>query len=265
MKIFYSKKSALVSKLRLKNYQGFSLVEVIIALGIVGLLLTGFFGVFGSAQRNISRAISVKEANILKGALETEMSILRSIDEENNGYTTSFQKAFDMVYSSPDPNLTTLVYQYKAAPSSVESGILPAYNSEGGIAGQDFITQIAIRKLGAKATEGLLRDELEPGVVVGNVYAVKMRQLFPSETDFNILELQPEAEKEDEPVPLIYFTQDLTRTSTTSSDSFGDPHLIFQAEFFQLPSNSSSFVLDGGWDFSSMGAPVARINAAIRR
>jgi len=257
MKIFHSKNTVLISKLRLKNHRGFSLVEVIIALGIVGLLLTGFLGVFGSAQRNISRAISVKEANILKDALQTEMSILRSTDTD---FTTSFEKAFEMIVDSADASVTTLVYQYRADPSSsAESGILPVYNSEGGISGQDFITQVAVRKLGAEATSGLLQDELESNVVVGSVYAVKMRQLFPSETNFNILELQEESDS------LAFFTPDLTRSTTSSSDSFTDPNITFQAEFFQLPSNSASFVLGGSWDFTTMGAPVARINVAIRR
>jgi len=257
MIIFHSKKSALASKLKLKRRKGFSLVEVIIAIGIVGLLLTGFLGVFGSAQRNISRAISVKEANILKDALETEMSILRTSDVD---FTTSFQKAFEMIVDSSDQTLTTLVYQYKADPlDNRDSGILATYDSEGGIAGQDFITQVAVRKLGATGSSNLLESELQSGVVVGNVYAVKMRQLFPAETDFSILELQDESDS------LAFFSSDLTKQTTSSSDSYTDPNVIFQAEFFQLPSNSASFVTGGSWDFQTIGAPVARINVAIRR
>jgi len=257
MKIFHSKNTRLTGKLGRKSCKGFSLVEVVVALGIVGLLLTGFIGVFGSAQRNISRAISVKEANILKDALETEMSLLRTTDTD---FTTSFQKAFEMIVDSSDASATTLVYQYKADPSSdAESGILPVYNAEGGLAGQDFITQVAVRKLGASGTASLLAEELQPNVVEGNVYAVKMRQLFPSETDFNILELQEESDS------LAFFTPDLTKDTTSSSDSFTDANVTFQAEFFQIPSNSASFVTGGTWDFDTMGAPVARINAAIRR
>jgi len=134
-----------------KNRKGFSIVEVAIAMGIVTLLLTTFLGVFGPAQNNIQRAIGAQDISRMKDALSTEMSIYRSSEQMN--YDNSFDKAFEMLKGSSDPNMAILVYQYKALLQDTDDdGILPPYTGDNGVQGRDYIIQTAVRRLDVDST-----------------------------------------------------------------------------------------------------------------
>jgi len=234
--------------------KGFSLVEVIISIGIVALLLTGFLGVFGSAQKSINRSLGVKEANMLKDSLETEMSTLRST--EVSDFDSSFNKAFDMIKGSNNKSNAILVYQYKANPVDNDNdGILPAFDGDDGIQGKSYLTQIAVRKRGKDET--IMEKELSNKTVVGNVYAVRMTQLIKNPTTGD-LELS-------ENLGQIYHEVGGVNEEATTHSDYNKAVITFQAEFFRLPSNSYGYVNSNNWSFESMGNPVAVINMAIRR
>ena len=57
--------------------RGFTLMETVIAIGVVAVLLTTFLAVFGPAQSTIRRALSAQEAGRLTTSLERELSSLR--------------------------------------------------------------------------------------------------------------------------------------------------------------------------------------------
>ena len=243
------------TQIPLKNRRkGFSLVEVIIAIGIVALLLTGFLGVFGTAQRNINRSIGAKEANMLKDSLETEMAIFKSSDTAP-GVGTAFAKAFEMIRTSTVTANAVLVYQYKGNPSNANlDGILAPYNNDDGIHGSDYITQVAVRR---KSSDLLLvRSELANNVVTGNVYAVRMKQLLKNND--GDLELSTHDGE-------IRHEVNGNVTQAASHDDYNQAVITFQAEFFRLPSNSANYVTGNNWDFTNLGNPVAVINLAVRR
>jgi len=231
--------------------KGFSLVEVIIAIGIVAVLLTGFLGVFGSAQRTINRSLGVKEANMLKDSLETEMSILRST--ETGSYDNSFHKAFEMIQKSQNTTSAILIYQYKADPKdNDDDGILPAFTGTDGIQGKSYLTQVAVRNRGVYA-EGDLESELKE--VVGNVYAVRITQLVKDPTTGNL-------ELADNPGEI---REDKDSEVVSNYADYNQAVITFQAEFFRIQSNSYGFVTSSNWDFEKMGNPVAVVNMAVRR
>ena len=77
----------------ISSRKGFSLVEVVIAIGIVAMLLTTFMAVFGPAQKNINKALGSADANRLVHTLENEMAILRP-GEEAAYNSSSFEILF---------------------------------------------------------------------------------------------------------------------------------------------------------------------------
>lgn len=251
-------KSPQLNQRKTRKRKGFSLVEVIIAIGIVALLLTGFLGVFGSAQRSINRSLGVKEANMLKDSLETEMSTLRTGEVDSNGtaYANSFHKAFEMIKESTDASNAILIYQYKANPvDNDEDGILPPFTGDDGIQGKSYLTQVAVRKKGV--SDDLMEDELTSKTVVGSVYAVRMTQLLKEPTSGD-LELSTN-------VGQIWHEVNGTNTQALSHTDYNSAVITFQAEFFKVKSNSFGFVNSSNWDFTNMGNPVAVVNMAVRR
>ena len=53
--------------------KGFTLVETVIALGILVVLITGFMAVFGPAARTIKKTLSTDEASRLQATLQLEL------------------------------------------------------------------------------------------------------------------------------------------------------------------------------------------------
>ena len=67
---------------RVRNRHGFTLMETVIAIGVVAVLLTTFLAVFGPASAGIRRALSAQEAGRLTNSLERELSSLREGPDE---------------------------------------------------------------------------------------------------------------------------------------------------------------------------------------
>lgn len=238
--------------------KGFSLVEVVIAIGIVAVLLTTFFAVFAPAQRNIQRSLGIKDANRMSSALENEFAVLRSGESAN--YTSAFDKAFQWIKNSNSEATSVLVYQYTAVPGQSDADLNPdgtplPYNTadNDGIPGKDYITFTAVRSMGDAASKSLMENELVPGVVTGGVYAVRMTQLVP-QTDGS-LGLGTAGQINDPE----------TGAAAATSDVYDQAYIAFQAEFFRLKANQSGYVLGGSWTFDKLGKSVATRNMAVRR
>lgn len=237
--------------------KGFSLVEVVIAIGIVAILLTTFMAVFGPAQKNIAKALGVADVSRLTSTLENEMGYLRKGEESSykgsDGNATAFEKAFQWVKDSDKEASAIVVYQYQGNPATTNpDGTTAAATLSGNTAvpGVDYITRTAARRV----DNDLVKKELTPGVVVGSVYAVRMTQLVEDSSNNDGLKLG-EAGK---------IVND-DKSAAVDSIAFTGSHLAFQAEFFLLPNNLSGFVTGGKWDFDKLGTPVVTQNIAVRR
>ena len=245
----------------ISSRKGFSLVEVVIAIGIVAVLLTTFMTVFGPAQKNINKALGTADANRLVHTLENEMAILR-VGEETAYNSSAFEKAFQWITDSHTEAKAIVVYQYQALPSTENAdGTLKAadiaiINNDQKFPGVDYITQTVARRID-KANAGVLPNELSPGVVQGKVYAVRMTQLIQDASSGS---------------GLILGTPNQIVTpagSATDSSQFEDAYITLQVEFFPLNNNLYSYVSGPGgtpaWDFDTLGSPVATQNIAVRR
>ena len=56
--------------------RGFTLMETVIAIGVVAVLLTTFLAVFGPASSSIRRVLSAQEAGRLTTTLERELGLV---------------------------------------------------------------------------------------------------------------------------------------------------------------------------------------------
>lgn len=156
-----------------KPHQGFTLVETVIAMGIIAIMITAFMAAFGPAVKGISRSISAKEANRLAATLEYELSVLRP--GESN--PTAFDKSFEWIKGSVGTNKdeSVLLYQYRGDPSNVrtDGSLKPQDDRSKNLPGVDYVLQSVVRRSG----DAEVAVELQPGVVEGRVFYVRMGQL----------------------------------------------------------------------------------------
>lgn len=242
---------------------GFTLVETVIAMGIITVMITAFLAAFGPAVQGIRKSISAKEANRLASTLETELSVLRFDEHTDNGggYRTAFEKAYEWIKDSGGSSRDdyVLLYQYRGDPTSVrDDGTLEPYTGSDGIPGEDYVLQSVVRRLGDSAVQ----EELAPKVVEGRVFYVRMKQLI---FENGALKLT------DQPDRIIDPTE--PRDSTSNHEDYPEATIAFQAEFYVLKSsiyayvNSSFNLTDSNSDGhpDATGKPVFTRNLGIRR
>ena len=104
--------------MRNQSKPGFTLMETVIAIGVLAVLITAFLAVFGPATQGIRRAINVQDADRLVATLEKEMGILRPGESGGGTWNTAFDKAFDWIRDAGKDELIML-YQYRGDPDNI--------------------------------------------------------------------------------------------------------------------------------------------------
>jgi len=248
--------------IRVFSHRGFTLLETVIAIGVLAVLLTGFMVVFTPAADGIRKSINVQQVDRMASTLENELVTLRSGEESPGQIETGFDKAFQLIEgsmkkSSPE---VIFVYQYrgdlKAAPRS--DGTYAPYKLLSGLVGTDYtVVPMARRRVkpDSASTDGFFEKDLE--ALVGRVFAVKMTQLV---YDGSQLALSTKEVIEDpspgEPPP----------AGTTASGKYPEAVIAFSAEFYGLSSSTYSYLKTGGrFNSSKLKSPIFSRNLAVRR
>jgi len=258
------KKQRSRAKIR-KPHQGFTLVETVIAMGIITIMITAFMAAFGPAVKGISKSISAKEVNRLASTLEYELSVLRPDEAKPTGpYNTAFEKAFEWIKGSArtaDTNTMLLMYQYKGDPTQPNTdGTLAPYTEKDGIPGEDYVLQSVVRQFSNTAA---VSAEIKPGILEGRVFIVKMSQLV-----FNNGALEVTGNPE-----LIKDPQD-SAGGGLSYTAYPEAMIAFQASFYALKSSSYNYISSASFDLNSTrtdghpddtGKPIFVRNMAVRR
>jgi len=229
-----------------RRVRGFSLIETVIAIGVLAVLLTGFLYVFAPAAAGIKRAISVQEADRLASGLEEELVTLRG----TGSGATGFNKAFTWIKESNNANNALLVYQYRGSLTSKRSDDTPEPVADvtSKMPGKDFALFTMVRR---KDDREFLKDL---PAVQGNVYLVKCTQLI---FEGNALKLGTAGQIRD-PKP--------NGAVAATPDEYPEAVIAFAAEFHALPAKSESYM---GQPFTKFFAnaksPVFTRNLAVRR
>jgi prepilin-type N-terminal cleavage/methylation domain-containing protein len=231
--------------------RGFSLIETVIAIGVLAVLLTGFMYVFAPAAAGIRKSINVQEADRLATTLEQELVTFRTGDQGVNG----FGKAFTWIKESGDPgkaNDALMIYQYRGSLSSKRPDETPEPVPTIGdkLPGKDYIVQTMVRR---KSDTKFINEDLP--AIEGSVYVVKCRQLV-----FNGGELKPgtAGQIQDPKNP---------GTPAANADAYPEAVIAFAAEFYALPAKSKNY-LEGTQfttKFPDLKNPVFTRNLAVRR
>lgn len=240
-------------------HRGFTLLETVIAIGVLAVLLTGFMLVFSPAADGIRKSINVQQADRLASALEQELVTLRE-GENVGGISTGFDKAFKFIEESDKADEALLVYQYRgsADPSKVRTDGTPepVASVQDKIPGKDYI----VVSMARKASDTLFNNATTGDVaaIEGAVYLVKCTQLvFGGGTDGG-LELG-------DPGKIV----DPKDSQNAASDgaSYTEAVIAFAADFYMLPAKNAAYFSGDSFKtkFNNLKTPVFSRNLAVRR
>ena len=235
---------------------GFTLIETVIAIGVLAVLLTGFLMVFGPAAAGVRRSLNVQEADRLASTLEQELVTLRGGSSANTTMKTGFAKAYDWIRKSNSASDALLVYQYRgrfSKPMRADGTPEPEPDIKNKLPGKDYVLQTMVRR----KSDSLFLDDLK--AVDGGVYVVKCTQLI-----FSGGQLKPgNAGSIVDPKG-----SSGSGGASSSADDYPEAVIAFSADFYAMPSRSASYFASGGAfskTFSSLKKPVFTRNLAVRR
>lgn len=227
---------------------GFTLMETVIAIGVLAVLITAFMAVFGPAAAGIRRAINTQEADRLASTLERELVSLRP-GQDGPGINTGFDKAFEWIASSNTATDAVFVYQYRGNPNSLRSdGTATPVANRAGEPGRDFIVQPMVRRL----SDNLFLEDV--AALEGAIFVVRTTQLV-----FNNGELQAGTAGQ--------IVDPYGGGPAASADAYPEAFIAFAAEFHSLPANNPSYFQGGAFTqrFNNLRNPVFTRNLAVRR
>jgi prepilin-type N-terminal cleavage/methylation domain-containing protein len=223
---------------------GFTLLETVIAIGVLAVLLTGFMVVFAPAADGIRKSINIQQADRLASTLERELVTLR---DTNN--PTGFDKAFEWIKASNAANEALLVYQYRGRTGSLRPDGTPTPEPmlKDKLVGKDYVVVPMVRR----KNDANFRDDLN--AIEGAVYLVKCTQLVFGTDGLTLGS------------PGVIRDPKGTATSATSND-YPEAVIAFSAEFFMLPAKTADY-FNGAFNtrFAQFKNPVFTRNLAVRR
>jgi prepilin-type N-terminal cleavage/methylation domain-containing protein len=240
--------------------RGFTLLETVIAIGVLAVLLTGFMVVFAPAAEGIRKSINVQQADRMASALEQELVQLRN-GEQSTIIATGFDKAYTMIEGSMKTTPEVIfLYEYRGDIKSKardDGTYAPFKDSTKGKVGEDYVVvPMARRRIGLNGgTDSYFEKDLE--ALEGRVYAVKVKQLVFSGGQLT------ESKKEviEDPTP-----GEPLPTGTTASGKYPEAVIAFSAGFYMLPSTSFNYLkAGGGFNPTKLKNPVFTRNLAVRR
>jgi len=251
--------------------RGFTLLETVIAIGVLSVLLTGFIVVFMPAAQGIKKSINVQQADRLASTLEQELVTLRTT-ADTDSFGTGFCKALDWIKKSNSVSSALLAYQYRGDPSTLrdDNTATPVASLQSKLPGKDYVVVSMLRRMNVSSVtfsnvddSKLLSDDLK--AVEGPVYVVKCTQLKFSGGNLNL----GTAGSIVDPKTGAAVTSPLGYPNPEIAFAVGYPEstVAYAADFFQLPSSSASFVAGSTFTstFNGLKNPVFTRNFAVGR
>lgn len=229
--------------------RGFTLLETVIAIGVLAVLLTGFMVVFAPAAEGIRKSINVQQADRLASTLEQELVTVRGT--ESTKYKTGFNKAFEWIKESNQAGNALLIYQYRGkigGTPRTDGTPEPVNSLTGKLPGKDYMVVPMVRRKG----DANFNADLE--AIEGAVYLVKCTQLVFSGGELTL--------------GTAGTIKDPKGTAASAdADAYPEAVIAFSADFHMMPAKSAGYFSGTSFTskFPNIKNPVFTRNLAVRR
>lgn len=237
---------------------GFTLMETLLAVALVGMLISIFLTVFVPARGMVHAALTKQESDrvisILRAELSTVRASERTFDAKSVGpgkYSSAFDKGFYWLLSCKRPSSSIVVFSYRAntAASLREDGTYPPIPFNKARPGGD--TQLV--SIACPMNSTIHKNDIRHAV--GPVFLVKLTQLEPENKGSYKLAKTPGTIK-GASTPDKYFSEKDTDTPWGG--------VIFcRADFYIMSPPNPDRYKNRPW--SRIGRPIFSTNISIPR
>ena len=239
--------------------RGFTLMETLLAIALVGVLLSIFLTVFVPARGLVRQALTRQESERITGILRSELSMLRGDERADSGaksssenqYLTTFDKGFHWLRKTSKPSSAIVVFSYRADLSKParKDGTYPAVPAGKSVPGKD----VQLVSIACPMDDPLHRDDIRDAV--GPVFLVKMTQLeLKSNGEYRMASSPGVISQASAPENYV--------SQAGQRDAWGG--VIFcRAEFYHMsPPNPARYK---GKTWKKLGRPLFSANLSFRR
>lgn len=156
-------------------------METLLAIALVGVLLSIFLTVFVPARGLVRQALTRQESERITGILRAELSLLRADEQADSNASTSseslylspFDKGFHWLKKTANPSTAIVVFSYRADLSKParKDGTYPPVPASKSVPGKN----VQLVSIACPMDDPVHRDDIRDAV--GPVFLVKMTQL----------------------------------------------------------------------------------------
>ncbi len=242
---------------------GFTLMETVVAVGIVGLLLAVFISFFIPAKQMVRAALTRQESERVENALRTELSRLRPHETAIKGtakssfgkYVNSFDKAFYWMQRTKTPSTAIVLYTYRANLGGKirADGSYPPIAAAASIPGQNSV----LTSTACLMDDPVRRNDLKHAV--GPVFVVRMTQLLPQTNGGYKTAKEPGAIYS----PKGHKIQDPANFYGEQKENPWGACVMYRADFYLMSPPHPDRYKKRTWD--KLGQPVFSRNLSFRR
>lgn len=242
-----------------KIRQGFTIMETLLAIGIISMLLGIFMTLFLPAKNMVRASIAKGESERITSVLHSEMMTLRdnemasdsATESYGDQYISGFDKAFDWLTKSTVPRTSIVIFSYRADVSKDirDDGTYPAVKLNANVPQQ----QHKLVTMACPLDSILHREDIKHAV--GPVFLVRMNHLEekPNGT-FELVDRPGYVRGGNSPLDYV--------SSPNDTESWGG-YLLFRADFFMLSPPDPARYSRRTWE--QMGQPIFSTTLSIRR
>ena len=242
-----------------RSLRGFTLMETLLAIALVGVLLSIFLTVFVPARGLVRQALTRQESERITGILRAELSMLRADEMADSGATSSsenqylstFDKGFHWLRKTSQPSSAIVVFSYRADLSKPvrKDGTYPAVPAGKSVPGKD----VQLVSIACPMDDPVHRDDIRDAV--GPVFLVKMTQLeLKSDGEYRMTGSPGVVSKAASPEQYV--------SQSGQRDAWGGA-LFCRAEFYHMsPPNPARYK---GKNWKKLGRPLFSANLSFRR
>ena len=248
-----------MKKINSNRHGGFTLMETLLAVALVGVLVSIFLTVFVPARGLVQQALTKQEAERITSILRAEMGTIRPNERagaqdkksSDGKYLTAFDKGFYWIQKSKRPSTSIVIFSYRADTSKQPrpDGTFPAVPAGKAVPGKN--SQLV--SIACPMDDRLHKNDLKDAV--GPVFIVKMSQLVRKNNGEYMVSANPGVISESNN-PESYYCQ-------PDSENLWGGAVFYRADFYLMSPPVPARYRDRNW--KRMGRPLFSANMSFHR